>query len=96
MTELPVRNRRLYRALLRAWPRSHREQYGSEMEDAFITLLRMDRERRGVLGAARCWLGAALDATSRGLSMRLGMMIGAGTDASWGTNNGRRRGKGSI
>lgn len=40
------------------------------MEEAFLTLLRLDRRRRGSFGAVRCWLGAAWDAVVGGLSAR--------------------------
>jgi len=86
---MSARDHRAYRALLSAWPRGHRERYGPEMEDAFMSLLRMDRERSGMAGTVRCWAGALVDAMARGLVMRLGMMIGVGTDAGSGTNTGR-------
>jgi hypothetical protein len=54
--------RRRYRALVRLWPRWYRDAYGEEMEEAFLTLLRMDRERSGWLGTVRCWMGAVADA----------------------------------
>jgi len=41
------------------------------MEDAFLVLLRIDRERRGSLGAALCWFGATWDAVLGGTSARL-------------------------
>lgn len=41
------------------------------MEEAFLTLLRMDRQRWGSVGAVRCWLGAAWDAVLGGLSARM-------------------------
>ena len=62
--------RRRYRALVRLWPRWYRDAYGEEMEEAFLTLLRMDRERSGRLGTVRCWMGAVADALVGGLSMR--------------------------
>lgn len=65
------RDRRRYRTLLRAWPRAHRERYGTEMEEAFLALLRMDRERHGWPGALRCWIGAVVDAGVRGLGARM-------------------------
>jgi putative ABC transport system permease protein len=71
------RDRLRYRALLRAWPRVQRDRYGAEMEEAFMALLRMDRERSGAFGAARCWLGAGVDAVLRGLGSRVtGTMTG--------------------
>lgn len=79
MTQLDHRARRSYRALLRAYPRQHRERYGPEMEEAFVALLRMDRRRWGALGIARCWVGAAWDALLGGLGVRLDIL-----------NNGRR------
>ena len=73
-----IRDRRRYRALLRAWPREHRDRYGAEMEEAFLALLRMDRARHGALGSVRCWLGAGTDAVLRGLGSRV----------SWTTTGG--------
>jgi hypothetical protein len=63
--------RRIYRVLLAAYPREHRERYGPEMEDAFLTLLRRDAERLGVVGRLRCWGGAAWDAALGGAAARI-------------------------
>ena len=84
-----LRTRSVYRALLRAYPLSHRNRYGTEMEDAFIALLRMDRERAGVLGAARCWMGAIVDAVVRGLALRGTSIIQSGAASRYYANNGR-------
>jgi putative ABC transport system permease protein len=65
-----TRARRVYRLLLWAYPAAHRERWGAEMEDAFLALLRMDRKRLGPLGSVRCWAGALMDASVRGLVMR--------------------------
>jgi putative ABC transport system permease protein len=64
------RARRTYRVLLRAYPPAYRERYGTEMEEAFITLLQLDRKSRGRIGAAACWLGAIWDTATGGLRAR--------------------------
>jgi putative ABC transport system permease protein len=66
------RARRVYRALLKAWPEAYRVRYGREMEDAFLALLRLAGERRGRVGRVHCWVGAALDAAVRGTAERFG------------------------
>lgn len=60
-----------YRVLLRAYPLEQRQRYGEEMEQAFLALLRMERQRYGLRGAARVWVGAAWDALAEGLAARL-------------------------
>jgi len=45
-----ARDRARYRLLLRACPKAHRQRSGDEMEEAFITLLRLDSERHGAAG----------------------------------------------
>ena len=64
-----IRARRMYRFLLRAWPREHRQRFGAEMEDAFLALLRRDAAR-GLAGRVGCWVGAAWDALTHGLAAR--------------------------
>ena len=64
--------RRVYRGLLRLYPRAHRERFGAEMEEAFATLLRLDVERSGALGAVRCWVGTIGDTLIEGIALRLG------------------------
>ena len=39
--------RRIYRVLLRAYPRAMRERCGEEMEETFLALLGWEGERRG-------------------------------------------------
>lgn len=65
-----IRARRVYRLLLRAWPREHRRRLGADMEDAFLALLRRDVDRHGLVGLVRCWSGAAWDALTHGLAAR--------------------------
>ncbi len=64
------RARRAYRLLLRVWPAEHRERFGSEMEEAFLALLRRDAARRGRVGRMGCWIGAVADALGHGLALR--------------------------
>ncbi|MEM7416012.1 MAG: ABC transporter permease [Gemmatimonadota bacterium] len=80
MTERTRVARRLYRLLLRAWPRSYRDAYGAEMEDAFMALLRLEGERAGGLGRARAWAGAVLDAGISGPGAR----VRFGSNQGWG------------
>jgi putative ABC transport system permease protein len=80
--------RRRYRALVRLWPRWYRDAYGEEMEEAFLTLLRMDRERSGWLGTVRCWMGAVADALLGGLSMRARRSPGGRFETARGLGGG--------
>jgi putative ABC transport system permease protein len=66
------RGRRIYRVLLRVFPRWYRERFGAEMEETFVLLLRRGRDEGGVRGAGKAWVAGAWDALSRGLSARLG------------------------
>lgn len=68
---MEARARAAYRVLLRAWPPRVRDRDGHDMEDAFLALLRRDGGRHGLVGRARCWLGAAWDAAVHGGAARL-------------------------
>ena len=57
--------RRIYRILLRAYPRAFRERYGGDMEEAFVYLLRTKGSRRLTL-----WMGTLWDVTTGGLGER--------------------------
>ena len=83
------RARAWYRLLLRAYPAEYRHRYGADMEEAFLTLLRVDRKRRGVAGAARCWVGAAWDALLRGVWTRIRGSAATTAHVDW-----RERGEG--
>jgi putative ABC transport system permease protein len=52
---------RVYRALLRAYPREFREEYGKEMGLLFRQTYLGDGERTGAFSALNAWLGALSD-----------------------------------
>jgi predicted permease len=63
---------RLFRALLRAFPRRFRDTYGDEMEALFAA--RRARERAlGRWSAARLWLRTIVDMTSNAAAVRAGV-----------------------
>lgn len=70
MTPESPRALRAYRLLLRLYPRDHRERYADEMEEALVSLLAMERRRRGRLGAVRVSVGAVWDACIGGVTAR--------------------------
>jgi predicted permease len=57
----PVWADRLYRALLRAYPESFREEYAGEMRAAFRSRWREERQARGLMGVSALWLSVLLD-----------------------------------
>ena len=61
---------RLYRLLLRAYPRSFRRRYGAQMEQLFRDRCGDEHGKRGVLGLARMWLATLRDLLVNGLSER--------------------------
>jgi putative ABC transport system permease protein len=80
--------RRLYRLLLLAYSRDHREAFGEEMEESFMALLRRDGRRAGPWGRITCWMGAAIDAGLRGTATRVA--------AAFGTTGRRGEGMGTF
>jgi len=54
---------RVYRLLMRAYPKEFREMYGRQMEQAFLDLCR-EETRRGGVGLARFWVRVGLDLAS--------------------------------
>ena len=73
-----------FRRLLRLYPREFREANGSEMERAFLALLRRDGTSGGVRGRLGCWVGATWDVLRTAVPMRIGQMkTGKGGDPMW-------------
>jgi len=64
-------SRRIYRLLLRAYPRGMRDLYGKEMEETFLALLRWEGERRGLLGKISTWICGGWDAVAGGVARRV-------------------------
>jgi predicted permease len=65
--------RRIYRVLLRAYPRAMRERYGEEMEETFLALLGWEGERRGLIGKVTAWVRGGWDAVAGGVLRRFGL-----------------------
>lgn len=64
--------RRIYRCLLLALPRDFRRTHEAEMEEAFLRLFRLAREKQGRLGTAQIWLGAVGDIVATRVRARRG------------------------
>jgi len=60
---------RVYRLLMRAYPKEFREMYGRQMEQAFLDLCREETRRDGV-GLARFWVRVGLDLASSAIVER--------------------------
>ena len=60
---------RVYRLLMRAYPKEFREMYGAQMEQAFRDLCR-EETRRGGVGLARFWVRVGLDLVSSAIVER--------------------------
>ncbi len=60
---------RVYRLLMRAYPKEFREMYGRQMEQAFLDLCR-EETRRGGVGLARFWVRVGLDLASSAIVER--------------------------
>ncbi len=60
---------RVYRLLMRAYPKEFREMYGAQMEQAFLDLCR-EKARRGEVGLARFWVRVGLDLVSSAIVER--------------------------
>ncbi len=65
-------SRRIYRLLIRAYPREFRDRYGDEMEETFLTLLNWEGGRRRWLGKVNAWVIGGAHAVAGGLIQRLG------------------------
>ena len=60
---------RVYRLLMRAYPKEFREMYGAQMEQVFIDLCQ-EETRRGGVGLARFWVRVGLDLVSSAIVER--------------------------
>ena len=60
---------RVYRLLMRAYPKEFREMYGAQMEQVFLDLCR-EETRRGGVGLARFWVRVGLDVVSSAIVER--------------------------
>ena len=65
------RSERVYRALLLAYPKEFRREYGSQMEQAFGDLYREARERGGKSGIARLWMLTIPDLARTAVAQRI-------------------------
>jgi hypothetical protein len=65
------RSERVYRALLLAYPREFRREYGPQMEQAFGDLYREARERGGRSGIAHLWALAVSDLARTAVAQRI-------------------------
>ena len=65
------RSERVYRALLLAYPREFRREYGPQMEQAFGDLYREARERGGRSGIAHLWVLAVSDLARTAVAQRI-------------------------
>lgn len=59
----PSRSERVYRAMLKAYPREFREQYGPQMAQTFGDLFREASETGGFLVLVGLWMRTMLDLT---------------------------------
>jgi hypothetical protein len=64
---------RTYRALLVAYPREFRREYGAQMEQAFLDLCRERRRAGEKIGLARLWTSTILDLASSVVVERSGV-----------------------
>ena len=62
---------RVYRALLRVYPRDFRQRFGADMVDFFRDRRRSAREAHGTLGVVRVWIDALVDLASMAALERL-------------------------
>ena len=65
------RSERVYRALLLAYPKEFRREYGSQMKQAFGDLYREARERGGKSGIARLWMLTIPDLARTAVAQRI-------------------------
>ncbi len=92
-TRVPTFSERAYRALLFAYPRGFRREYGQEMACAFADLCEEERERRGTIGLLLLWARALLDLFANALAERGGSLVDGSSSGSvrWGARGRRRR-----
>jgi hypothetical protein len=61
MSGRKTRSERVYEALLLAYPKEHRREYGSLMAQTFGDLCREQQRRAGLFGLALLWGRTVLD-----------------------------------
>jgi len=74
---------RIYRLLLRLYPRRERRRRGEAMEETFLALRRRCLERGGPFVALRCWSAAVLDVALGAVAARV-----RASDRRWGGPSG--------
>jgi hypothetical protein len=62
---------RLYRALLAAYPREFRREYGPQMRQVFRDLCREERRKNRKTGLGQLWIRTALDLATTALGARI-------------------------
>ena len=82
----PTFSERTYRALLAAYPRGFRREYGREMARAFADLYEEERQKRGLVGLLSVWARALLDLFTNALAERGGSLMDGSSSGSirWG------------
>ena len=68
-----TRSERVYEALLLAYPKEYRREYGPLMAQAFGDQCRAERERAGLIGLVLLWVRTILDLFRTAASERAGM-----------------------
>ncbi|HJQ30199.1 MAG TPA: hypothetical protein VJ827_12745, partial [Rubrobacter sp.] len=63
------RSERVYRELLKAYPKQFRQEYGPQMEQAFGDLYREERERGGKI--SQLWIRTLSDLAATALAERI-------------------------
>lgn len=58
---VPGRSERVYRALLKVYPRAFREEYGAQMEQLFGDVCRREENRAGMGGLVALWMRTVAD-----------------------------------
>jgi putative ABC transport system permease protein len=76
---------RLFRLLLRAFPRAFRARYGEEMTELYRRRIESARARGGALGALGEWLRSTGDVLGAAVAERVGMNLDEGGDGTMGT-----------
>lgn len=88
--------RRLYRFLLKAYPRAFRARHGEEMETTFLTLLEWEARRRGLPGQVDAWISGGWDALWGGIRQRFRRGQRRAGDGQAGIDRDLSRGGGEM
>ncbi|UCD23102.1 MAG: ABC transporter permease [Gemmatimonadota bacterium] len=81
----PPVSTRLYRQLLRLYPASFRERYGSEMERAFVASLDAQRAQRGRVGLLYAWIAVLWDTVRQAAEERRSGRLPTLSSTYWGS-----------